>query len=102
MSTWAIILIGRQADAGRADGGAALLAGFVGLNALEELWSTAVCPGLAGQRWQGVPGHLGELVEPRGPGRQPAMPALQGGQGQLGMAIENAGADQRRHVALRI
>src|SRR5713101_10087314 len=53
----------------RLDGVAQRLLALVELDALEVLRSADVFAGLARQRRQGVPGHLGELVEPRGPGR---------------------------------
>ena len=54
------------------------------------------------ERRQRVPAHLGQLVEARPPGRQPAMPALECGKAQLWVPIEDPGSDQRRHVALGV
>ena len=46
--------------------------------------------------------HLRELVEPDRPGGQPAVAALQRGQLEPRMAIEDTRPDRRGHVALSV
>ena len=75
---------------------------LVELDGLEVLRPADVLAGLVLERRQRVPAHLGQLVEAGGPEGQPAVAALERRQTQLRVAVQHAGADQRRHVALGI
>src|SRR5215813_6591646 len=60
---------------------------LVDLDALEILRPADVLAGLLRERRQGVSRHLGELIEARRPGCQPAVAALERGQAQPRVAI---------------
>src|SRR5499427_7418955 len=65
---------------------------LVDLDALEVLRPADVLAGFLRERRQRVSGHLGELVEARRPRRKPAMAALERGQAQPRIAIQDARA----------
>src|SRR5207249_8949729 len=88
--------------ADRLDGLAQGQLALVQLDALEVLRPANVLARLALEPRQRVLAHLGLLVEARGPEREPPVAALERGQAQARMAIEDAGADERRHAALGV
>src|SRR5262249_58219077 len=75
---------------------------LVKLDALEVLRPADVLARLLLEPRQRVLAHLGLLVQTRGPEREPAVAALERRESETRMAIEHAGADERRHVALGV
>src|SRR2546428_11895386 len=97
-------VVGREHErvlAERLQGVAQRLLALVELDALEILRPANVLARLLLERRQRVAGHLGQLVQPRGPEGPPAVPALKRGEAQLRVAVPHAPANQRRPVALR-